>query len=165
MFKHVQNFPIRSNVSYRPTARWHCNFINIALIYFAPQPIRYHRYRHLVTNWNATQAVNVQKSAARTASVRPPARQTYRPCRCAVATGRLTTMNASCGSTRAAIRPMWSHRPLATAEVGSLNVLRRTGRFSFYVTEKKHIIHIPKSRTQAICSPILHLEQKLQMTW
>lgn len=148
-----RNFMVSSGVSYRPTARRDCNFINGALIRFAPQPIRYHRYRRPVTSWNATRAVSVQRSAAHTASVRPPARQTYRPCRCAVATGRPTTTSVSCGSTRAAIRPTWSRRPLAIAEVGSLNALRRTGRFSSCATERKHLINTTsRTHTRAACN-------------
>lgn len=98
------------------------------------QPTRYRRYRRLATSWNAIRAANVRRSVARTAFVRRLVHRTYRPCRFAVVTDRHTITNASSGCTLVATRRTWSRRPLATAEVGSLNV-RRTGRLIFCITK------------------------------
>ena len=56
--------------------------------------------------------------------------------RFAVVTDRYTTTSASSGCTLVATRRTWSRRPLATAEVGSLNV-RRTGRLIFCITKPR----------------------------
>lgn len=94
----------------------------------------YRRYRRLATSWNAILAASVRRSVARTAFVRRLVHRTYRPCRFAVVTDRHTTTSASSGCTLVATRRTWSRRPLATAEVGSLNV-RRTGRLIFCITK------------------------------
>lgn len=98
------------------------------------QRTRYRRYQRLATSWNAILAANVRRSVARTAFVRRLVHPTYRPCRFAVVTDRHTTTSASSGCTLVATRRTWSRRPLATAEVGSLNV-RRTGRLIFCITK------------------------------
>lgn len=100
------------------------------------QPTRYRRYPRLATSWNAILAANVRRSVARTAFVRRLVHRTYRPCRFAVVTDRHTTTSASSGCTLVATRRTWSRRPLATAEVGSLNV-RRTGRLIFCITKPR----------------------------
>lgn len=100
------------------------------------QPTRYRRYRRLATSWNAILAANVRRSVARTAFVRRLVHRTYRPCRFAVVTDRHTTTSASSVCTLVATRRTLSRRPLATAEVGSLNV-RRTGRLIFCITKPR----------------------------